>query len=229
MKKILEVVIFVNFVKKILKVRDHCQLTGGYRGPAHTKCNNNVTQDQSTFIPFIFHNFSNYDFHMFFKKLVDKKNDKVKFDIIPKTNEEYISVTYGCFRFKDDYQFLSSSLYSLLKNLDDDYFSFLKKVFPDKWQYLNKKLAYPYEYVISINDSKKPVYNLKKEDFFSKLKNKCPDDGEIQKTKEFIEIFDIKSGEEIPKLYLKSDVTLLADVFEKFIELSIGGYGVNPL
>ena len=105
----------------------------------------------------------------------------------------------------------------------------MKKEFPDKWQYLNKKLAHPYEYVISINDSKKPVYNLKKEDFFSKLKNKCPDDGEIQKTKKFIEIFDIKSGEEITKLYLKSDVTLLADVFEKFIEISIEGYGVNPL
>ena len=66
---------------------------------------------------------------MFFKKLVDKKNDKVKFDIIPKTNEEYISVTYGRFRFKDDYQFLSSSLYSLLKNLDDDDFIFWRKNF----------------------------------------------------------------------------------------------------
>ena len=39
------------------KVRDHCHLTGKYRGPAHSKCNNNVTQDQSKFIPFIFHNF----------------------------------------------------------------------------------------------------------------------------------------------------------------------------
>ena len=49
------------------KVRDHCHLTGNYRGPAHSKCNNNVTQDQSIFIPFKFHNFSNYDCHMFFK------------------------------------------------------------------------------------------------------------------------------------------------------------------
>ena len=75
------------------KVRDHCQLTGKYRGPAHSICNLNVTQDQSNFIPFIFHNFGNFDCHMFFKKLVDKKNDKVKFDIVHKTNEEYISVT----------------------------------------------------------------------------------------------------------------------------------------
>ena len=102
------------------KVRDHCHLTGKYRGPAHNNCNINVTQKQSNFIPFIFHNFSNYDCHMFFKKLVDKKNDKVKFDIISKTNEEYISVTYGCIRFVDIYRFLSSGLDSLVKALVDN-------------------------------------------------------------------------------------------------------------
>ena len=69
-------------------------MTGDYRGPAHIKCNITVTQKQSIFIPFIFHNFSNYDCHMFFRKLVDKKNDKVNFVIIPKTNEECISLTY---------------------------------------------------------------------------------------------------------------------------------------
>ena len=145
--------------KKIItnKARDHCHLTGNYRGPAHSICNINVTQKQSNFIPFIFHNFSNYDCHMFFKKLVDKKNDKVKLDIIPKTNEEYISVTNGCIRFIDSYRFLSSGLDSLVKNLDEDDFKILKKEFPDKWQYLIKKLGYPYEYFNSIDDYKKPV------------------------------------------------------------------------
>ena len=97
------------------KDRDPCHLTGKYGVPAHSNCKNNVTQKQSNFVPFVFHNFSNYDCHMFFKKLVDKKNDKVEFEIIPKTNEEYISVTYGCIRFIDSYRFLSSSLDSLLK------------------------------------------------------------------------------------------------------------------
>ena len=181
--------------KEILsdKVRDHCHLTGKYRGPSHSKCNIKVTQKQSNFIPFLFHNFSNYDCHMFFKKLVDKKKEKVDFNIIPKTNEEYITVTYGCIRFVDSYRFLSSGLDSLVKNLDEDDFKILKKEIPDKWQYLNKKLAYPYEYFNSIDDYKKLVHNLKKEDFFSKLKNKCPDDEEIQRTKEIIEIFNIKN------------------------------------
>ena len=76
--------------------------------------------------PFIFHNFSNFDCHMFYKKLVDKKNDNVKFDILPKTNEEYISVTYGCIRFIDSYRFLSSSLDSLVKMLVDNSHKTLK-------------------------------------------------------------------------------------------------------
>ena len=102
------------------KVKDQCHLTGNYRGPAHSKCSFNVTQKQSNFIPFIFHNFSNYDCHMFFKKLVDKKKDKKDFEVIPKTNEEFISVTYGCIRFIDSYRFLSSSLDSLVKTLVDN-------------------------------------------------------------------------------------------------------------
>ena len=57
---------------------------------------------------------------MFFKKSVDKKNDKVEFEVIPKTNEEYISVTYGCIRFIDSYRFLSSGLDSLVKTLVDN-------------------------------------------------------------------------------------------------------------
>ena len=222
------------------KVRDHCHLTGEYRGPAHSKCNINVTQDQSNFIPFIFHNFSDYDCHMFFKKLVDKKSNKVKFDIIPKTNEEYISVTYGCIRFIDSYRFLSSGLDSLVKTLvdnsnttfknlkkevvgndeilnfvnkieenfpeeienlekDDRTIKNLKKFYPEEIEnleeallnyigendpkivktgspdmriYLSKKLAYPYEYFNNIDDYQKPVDNLKKEDFFSKLLKK---------------------------------------------------------
>ena len=279
------------------KVRDHCHLTGKYRGPAHSKCNINVTQKQSNFIPFLFHNFSNYDCHMFFKKLVDKKNDKVKFDIIPKTNEEYISVTYGCIRFIDSYRFLSSSLDSLVKtlvdnsdkrlrdfkdeivdndetldivskieenyteeilNLEEDdrtiknlkkYYlegienleeallnymgendlKILKRGFPDKWKYLTKKLAYPYEYFNCIDDYQKPVNNLKKEYFFSKLKNKCPDNEEIQRTMDIIERFNIKNGEELTEIYLKSDVLLLACVFEKFIKVSINEFKINPL
>ena len=110
------------------KNRDHCHLTDKYRGPAHSKCNKNVTQDKSNYIPFVFHNYSNYDCHLFFKTLVDKKKDKVKFKIIPKTNEVYISVKYRYTRFIDSYRFLSNSLESLVKTLVDNIHKTLKNL-----------------------------------------------------------------------------------------------------
>ena len=58
------------------KVGDHCHLTGKYRGPAQSVCIFNVTRKQNYFKPFIFHIFSNYDCHMFFKNLVVKKRIK---------------------------------------------------------------------------------------------------------------------------------------------------------
>ena len=70
---------------------------------------------------------------------------------------------------------------------------------------------------------------MKKKEFFSKLKNECPEDDEITRTKEIIKVFDIKNGEELTKLYLKSDVNSLADIFEKFIKVSTEEYGINPL
>ena len=76
----------------------------------------------------------------------------------------------------------------LVKNPDEGDFKILKIDFPDKWQFLNKKSACPYQHFNQHfnDDYQKPVDKLKKEDFFSKLKNKCPDDEEIERTKEII-------------------------------------------
>ena len=61
----------------------------------------------------------------------------------------------------------------------------LKTGFPDNWIYLTKKLAYPYEYYNSIEEYQKPVDKSKKENFFSKLKNNCSSDKEIERTKNY--------------------------------------------
>ena len=73
------------------------------------------------------------------------------------------------------------------------------------------------------------VDKLKDEDFSSRLRNDCPGDKRIEKTRKIIKLFNIKNGEELRQLYLKSDVLLLACVFEKFKKVSINEFGINPV
>ena len=108
--------------KEILcdKVRDHCHLTGALRGPARKMFNLNVKQKDSKFNPVISHNFSKYDSHLFFKRLVDVKIEKVDFKMLPKTNEENMSIQYGFIIFMVSYRYLLSSLDKLINTLVDN-------------------------------------------------------------------------------------------------------------
>ena len=67
--------------------RDHCHLTGKYRGAAHSNCNLNYKVPK--FFPVIFHNLSGYDSHLFVKKL--RGDDSEKINCIPCNEEKYIS------------------------------------------------------------------------------------------------------------------------------------------
>ena len=100
---------------------------------------------------------------------------------------------------------------ALINYIGENDLKISKTGLPYKWNYLTKKLAYPYEYFNSIEEYQKPVDNLKKEHFFNKLKNAYPDDEEIKRTKKN-KIFGIKNGEKLTEIYLRSDVLLLACV-----------------
>ena len=78
--------LFINGDKNWRKVRDHCHLTGKYKGAAHNKCN--CTMRVPKFIPVLFHNLENYDAHLFVKSLGYTEGD---IKCIPKTDEKYIS------------------------------------------------------------------------------------------------------------------------------------------
>lgn len=68
------------------KVRDHCHLSGKFRGAAHNRCNLNYTIP--SYIPVFFHNLSGYDSHLFVKEL---GADEETIKIIPSNEERYIS------------------------------------------------------------------------------------------------------------------------------------------
>ena len=60
---------FCEKISKNYEVSDHCHITGKYKSSAHNSYNFNVTQKQSSFLPF-FHKFGKLDCHLFFKKKV---------------------------------------------------------------------------------------------------------------------------------------------------------------
>ena len=172
---------------EINEVRDHCHLTGKYRGPAHNECNLQVKQKDSNFITIGLHNFSNYDCHMFFKTLVDRKKDNVKFEIIPKTDEKYISVNYGCIKVIDTYRFLSSSLDKLVKTLVDNSHKTLKN--------LKKEVVGDDKILNIINELENMIGKTKRNKSIRDLKKKYPD-----KINELEEAFLDYIGENDPKI-----------------------------
>ena len=154
------------------------------------------------------------------KKNVD--NDKI-FIIIQEIGEEDRTIEDLKKDYPDEIEKLEEVL---LKNIGENGPKILKTELPEKWKYLAKKLGYPCEYFSSVDDYQKAVNDLKKEDFFSKLKDDYLNDLEIERTKEHSKLFDVKYRKGLAQLYLKSDVLLLTCVFEKFIKVSTNEYGI---
>ena len=50
-----------DYVDNDVKVRDHCHITGKYRGSAHRDCSINLNLNHET--PIVFQNLKNYDSH----------------------------------------------------------------------------------------------------------------------------------------------------------------------
>ena len=67
------------------KVRDHCHITGKFRGAAHWSCNINLQLTKK--VPVIFHNLRGYDSHLV---LCELNNFDVKIDLIPNRLEKYM-------------------------------------------------------------------------------------------------------------------------------------------
>ena len=57
------------------RVRDHCHLSGKFRGAAHNDCNLNYKVPK--FFPVILHNLAGYDCHLFIKKLSSNNGKKI--------------------------------------------------------------------------------------------------------------------------------------------------------
>ena len=125
---------------------------------------------------------------------------------------------------------MASSLAGLTENLKKsglDKFVYLEKEFGGKFELLTQKGIYPYDYMDGIerlSETQLPA----KEDFYSKLNECGVSEEDYNYAKMIWEKFNLKNLGEYHYLYLKTDVLLLADVFEEFRNICLENYSLDP-
>ena len=223
----------------------HCHFTGKYRGAAHNECN--LKCRKPLILPVIFHILQGYDAHLFIRQLAKVPGDLFS---IPSTEERYI--TFSKFiavdqyyskkqekllfkkfeiRFIDSIKFLNISLAKLVKNLvkneNPSDFKNLNKVIKNNSSLLTREGVYPYDYVTSIERLKEPKLPSK-EDFHTKLYDEEISDEYYQYAHNVWNTFNCRTLQDYHELYLKTDVLLLADVFENFRKTCLKYYKLDP-
>ena len=223
------------------KVRDHCHYTGFYRGPAYSLCN--LRYKIPSYIPVMFHNLSGYDAHLFIRELgghatdmevIAKNKDYISFSIkvpvdsyIDKNGEEKDKLIR--LRFINSFKFMSCSLNSLTKNLVRGG----KKLFGledySELQYslLTRKGVYPYQYIFSwdrFEETQLPPISA----FYSNLNMSLISKEDYQHAQRVWKEFGIRNLGDYHDLYLRTDVVLLANVFEAFRDTCLKHYKLDP-
>ncbi|XP_070172232.1 uncharacterized protein [Polyergus mexicanus] len=223
------------------RMRDHCHLAGRYRSPAHSNCNLNYKD--TYVIPVFFHNLSGYDAHFIIKDVANAFPGSV--EVLPITKETYISFTKnvedawdeGWFgrrlklRFVDSFKFLSASLEKLASYLDKSELRIARSEFSDlsdaDFELLARKGVFPYEYVDDVDkllETRLPP----REAFHSSLTGDAISESDYARAIRVWKRFRVETLGDYSDLYLKTDVLLLADVFENFRDACMRSYNLDP-
>ena len=151
-----------DYIDNDVKVTDRCHITGKYRASTHRGCNIIVKLNYK--IPVVFHNLRNYDSNLIMQEL---GKFSLKTNVIPTGLEKYMSISISNkLSFIDSFQFLSSSLDSLVKNLNkDDFMYFSQESDNNVLDLVKQKRFYPYEYMSDFKKFKKGL--PRKENFYS--------------------------------------------------------------
>ena len=224
------------------KVRDHCHITGKYRGAAHYNCNINFNYKNYK-IPVIIHNLKNYDAHfiiqyynrktytVYDKKTKTMKEKETNIDVIANNQEKYMSFTIGRLKFLDSFQFLSSGLDKLVDNLKKngyDDFKYTRQHMGHHWQLACEKGIYPYEYMDNFNRfNETQLPPIKK--FYSALTESHITNENYEKAIKMWNLLDMKTLKDYHDFYLKCDVFLLTDVFDTFRNAMLKSHKLDPI
>ena len=229
------------YTDKDVHVRDHCHITGKFRGSAHQECNLKIRiKPEDIKIPVIFHNLRGYDSHFIMQQISEiaknhtyknKKGEEqhLKITAIPNNMKKYMAFMLGNhLNFIDNFQFISSSLDKFISNLPKEAFKCTSEEFTGKkLNLMSQKGAYPYYYMDcfkKFDQTELPT----KEQFYSILNDQYVTNGEYDHARKVWTTFNIKTMGKYHDLYLMSDVLLPADVFESFRKTCLQYYKLDP-
>ena len=229
------------YTDKDVHVRDHCHITGKFRGSAHQECNLKLRiKPENLKIPVISHNLRGYDSHFIMQQIgeiakkhayTNKKGEKQDLNInaIPNNMEKYMAFMLGNnLTFIDSFQFMSSSLDKLVSNLPKEALKYTSQVFKGKrLNLMSQKGVYPYDFMDSFEKFDQTELPTK-DQFYSILNDQHITDAEYHHAKKVWKTFKIKTMGEYHDLYLGSDVLLLTDVFENFRKTCMEYYKLDP-
>jgi hypothetical protein len=208
------------------KVRDHCHLTGNYRGALHSGCNLASRTNRRKFrIPVIFHNLKSFDGHIIVQGL--RENDDVS--VIPTTMEKYLTISLGPhLQLIDSLAFLPSSLRTLVESLPPEDFKCCREAFSDALMpHVMSKQTYPYDYMDSF--ARFDEKNLPPpEAFYNSLTQEMISAEDYASLETVWKVFDLKSLGDLHDHYVRCDVLQLADVWESFRQRCRKVDGLDP-
>ena len=217
------------YTDKDVRFRDHCHITGKFRGSAHEERNLKMKiKPENLKIPVIFHNLLGYDSHFIMQQIgeiankhgyTNRKGEKQDLNInaIPNNMKKYMAFMLGNhLTFIDSFQFMSFSLNKLVSNLPKYDLIYTSKAFKGRrLDLMSQKGVYPYDFMdIFEKFNQKELPN--KDQFYSILNDQHITDDEYDHAKKVWKPFKIKTMGEYHELYLVRDMLLLTDIFKNF-------------
>ena len=172
-----------------------------------------------------FHNFRGYDSHLIVHEFPNIQDRKLK--VIGQNMEKYLQVQWGAnIVFHDSLQFLPSSLDSFVKSLaktgrqnffllHDTMRNFYPEATDEMIQLVEQKGVFCYDYIDKFERLDETSL-LPREQFYNRLAGEDCFEADYARAQRVWRDFKFQHIGDYMRLYLLSDVALLADVFQMF-------------
>ena len=180
----------------------------------------------------LFHNSKGYDNSYMID--IFSKIENIQITCLAENNQRFKMLKFKLpnkkysIKIIDSLSFLQGNLDNLSNDLEDNLKIVTKKEFQNNFKYVNKKLEnFPYTYLNPENLNEKELPEMKHFDNILTMKKITKD--EYKKVQNFYKNMKFKNLKEYLECYLKSDITLLADIFNNFRQMIFNEFELDPV